>query len=202
MKAKITICTLAVFCAFVAVPASATLTVIGTATHDGTDYDLVWDDDNGGGTQVVWLDYDYSADKWLNHPGAISWAQGLDAALTINLKPLHSVTWSGDWRLPAPNASIELGNLDNQEFPANPPMTSWPTPPSYKRFWVGMSANGQIYQQPGAGGQYGQILQHDNPNDYDNGAIALRNASEVIIPEPATVALLGLGGLALLRKRR
>jgi len=177
MKAKITICAVAVFCAFVAVPASATLTVIGTATYDGTDYDLIWDDDNGGGQDVVYLDYDYSHDKWLNHPDAIAWANTLDAALTINLLPGFSVTWSGSWRLPAVSGSIELGNLDTEENPANPPMTSWPTPPSYKRFWVGMSATGQIYQQVGA------ILQHDNPNDYDNGAIAVRSVSEVIITE-------------------
>jgi hypothetical protein len=45
-----------------------------------------------------------------------------------------------------------------------------------------MSATGHIYQQPGSQG-YGSILQHDNPNDYDNGCIALRNVSEVIITQ-------------------
>ncbi|MHC4645554.1 MAG: hypothetical protein ACYTBJ_08625 [Planctomycetota bacterium] len=104
MKARIAICAVAAICAFVTVPAGATLTVIGTATYDGNDYDLVWDDDNGSGTEVVYLDYDYSHDPFfVNHPDAIAWAGGLGATLTINLLPGHSVTWSGDWRLPAAN---------------------------------------------------------------------------------------------------
>ena len=177
------ICAVAAICAFVTVPASATLTVIGTATYDGTDYNLVWDDDNGGGTQVVYLDYDYSAGGFVNHPGAISWAVGLGATLTINLLPGHSVTWSGDWRLPAVNASIELGDLDNAECPdAYTLMDAWPAP-AFNRFWVGMSATGQIYQQPESCGSGGTILQHDNPDDYDNGAIAVRSASEVTTPD-------------------
>ena len=177
MKAKMAICAVAAICAFVTVPASATLTVIGTATYDGTDYNLVWDDDNGGGQEVVYLDYDYSASGFVNHPDAISWADGLGATLTINLLPGHSVTWSGDWRLPAVNGSIELGDLDTTEYPdAFNLMSSWPDH-SYSRFWVGMSATGQIYQQVGT------ILQHDNPNDYDNGAIAVRSASEVTTPD-------------------
>jgi len=180
MKAKIAICAAAVICAFVTAPAGATLTVIGTATYDGTDYNLVWDDDNGGGTEVVYLDYDYSVGRFVNHPDAISWAGGLGAALTINLLPGHSVTWSGDWRLPAANAGIELGDLDDAECPdAHTLMDAWPAP-AFNRFWVGMSATGQIYQQPGSCGSGGSILQHDNPNDYDNGAFAVRSASEVL----------------------
>ncbi len=188
MKAKIAICAVAAICAFVTVPASATLTVIGTATYDGTDYNLVWDDDNGSGTEVVYLDYDYSYGVGIlvNHPDAISWADGLGATLTINLLPGHSVTWSGDWRLPAVNASIELGDLDNAECPdAYTLMDAWPAP-AFNRFWVGMSATGQIYQQPENCGSGGTILQHDNPNDYDNGAIAVRSASEVIT-EPGAI---------------
>ncbi|MHC4499354.1 MAG: Calx-beta domain-containing protein, partial [Planctomycetota bacterium] len=182
MKAKMAICAVAAICAFLTVPASATLTVIGTATYDGNDYNLVWDDDNGGGTGVVYLDYDYSAGRFVNHPGAISWAGGLGATLTINLLPGHSVTWSGDWRLPAVSGSIELGDLDNAECPdAYTLMDAWPAP-AFNRFWVGMSATGQIYQQPGSCGSGGTILQHDNPNDYDNGAIAVRSVIEVTTP--------------------
>ena len=182
MKAKIAICAVAAICAFVTVPAMATLTVIGTATYDGTDCNLVWDDDNGAGTEVVYLDYDYSVGRFVNHPDAISWAAGLGATLTINLLPGRSVTWSGDWRLPAVNGSIELGDLDSTEYPdATNLMSSWPDKSTYSRFWVGMSPTGHIYQQPGA------ILQHDNPDDYDNGAIAVRSASEVIAPTVPTI---------------
>ncbi|MHC4866606.1 MAG: Calx-beta domain-containing protein, partial [Planctomycetota bacterium] len=186
MKAKTAICAVAAICAFVTVPAGATLTVIGTATYDGADYNLVWDDDNGGGTDVVYLDYDYSVGRFVNHPDAISWAGGLGATLTINLLPGHAVTWSGDWRLPAPNAGIELGDLDNAECPdAQTLMDAWPAP-AFNRFWVGMSPTGQIYQQPGSCGPGGSILQHDNPNEYDNGAIAVRSAS-MVITEPGAI---------------
>ncbi|MHC4214699.1 MAG: Calx-beta domain-containing protein [Planctomycetota bacterium] len=187
MKEKMAICAVAAICAFVTVPASATLTVIGTATYDGNDYNLIWDDDNGAGTQVVYLDYDYSSNnRFVNHPDAIAWSSGLGAALTINLLPDHSVTWSGDWGLPVANASIELGDLDNVECPdAYTLMDAWPAP-DFKRFWVSNSPTGQIYQQADSCGSGGSILQHDNPNEYDNGAIAVRSASEVIT-EPGAI---------------
>ncbi|MHC4344323.1 MAG: Calx-beta domain-containing protein [Planctomycetota bacterium] len=141
MKAKIAICAVAAICAFVTVPAGATLTVIGTATYDGNDYNLVWDDDNGAGTEVVYLDYDDS-----NGPF--------------------------------------VGDLDNAECPdAYTLMDAWPAP-AFNRFWVGMSATGHIYQQPGSCGSGGSILQHDNPNDYDNGAFAVRSAIEVLTGVP------------------
>ena len=171
-KTLITICAVAVFCAFVAAPASAELTIIGTATYDGTDYNLVWDDDNGGGQEVVYLDYDYSDGRWVNHPDAISWVSGLGASLTINLLPDYDVTWAGDWRLPAVSGTTELRNLDTEEYPDSVSiMTAWPDKSTNSRWWVGMSATGQIYEQPGA------ILQHDNPNDYDNGVLAVRSAT-------------------------
>ncbi|MHC4624748.1 MAG: hypothetical protein ACYS4W_12695, partial [Planctomycetota bacterium] len=79
------LCLATIIFLFSAARSSGGLTVIGTATYDGTDYNLVWDDDDGGGNQVVYLDYDYSDGRWVNHPDAIAWAGGLDAALTINL---------------------------------------------------------------------------------------------------------------------
>jgi len=177
-KTLITICTAAAICAFAAVPAGAELTVIGTATYEGSDYNLVYDDDSGGGSGLVYLDYDYSADKWLNHPDAISWAAGLGAALTINLTG-YSVEWSGDWRLPqlGPN---ELHDLNFTEPDASTVFSYWPDKDTCPgcRFWVGNSPTGQIYQLSGA------VLQHDNPNDYDNGCIAVRSGTASVSCPP------------------
>ena len=36
--------------------ASATLMIVGHATYQGTNYNLIWDDNNAGHS-VVWLDY-------------------------------------------------------------------------------------------------------------------------------------------------
>lgn len=79
--------------------ANAELTTIGTATYNGSEYNLIWDDDNNGNS-VVWLDY-------TNSPPAIwedqkAWAAGLDSSLTINLYDTYSISWEDDtWRLPA-----------------------------------------------------------------------------------------------------
>lgn len=76
--------------------ASAGLSVIGTATYNGTNYNLIYEDDQ----DLIWLDYTYSmGSSWNDY---IKWATGLNASgvLTYDFKPGVSVTWSGDWRLP------------------------------------------------------------------------------------------------------
>jgi hypothetical protein len=45
------------------VSSNATLTTTGTATHNGSNYNLIWDDDNNGNS-VVWLDYTNDALTW------------------------------------------------------------------------------------------------------------------------------------------
>jgi hypothetical protein len=159
-------------------PPPGALTVIGTATYGGTDYNLVWDDDNGGGEDVVYLDYDYSDGAFVNHPQAIAWASGLDAALTINLLPGCSVTWSGSWRLPymSPN---ELYDLDEVEPDASTVFNNWALT---TRYWVNNSPTGHVYDLSS-----NSILQHDNPDDYDHGAIAVRSASEVTTQAVPTI---------------
>jgi len=78
--------------------AQALLTTIGTATYNGSDYNLIWEDDNNGNS-LVWLDYTNNANTWQNQ---VNWAAGLDSALTINLDSGYSVTWDGpSWRLPS-----------------------------------------------------------------------------------------------------
>ncbi len=77
--------------------AQATMTTIGTATYIGSDYNLIWDDDNNGNS-VVWLDYTNGEVNWDDQS---TWAAGLDGELTYNIDPGYAVTWDDDdWRLP------------------------------------------------------------------------------------------------------
>ncbi len=76
--------------------ADAKLTTIGTATYNSSDYNLIYDDDLG----MTWLDYSL----YPNPQGtARGWASNLNNAgvLTYDLNPGVTMSWSGDWRLPA-----------------------------------------------------------------------------------------------------
>ena len=77
--------------------ANAALTTIGTASYDGSEYNLIWDDDNNG-SSVVWLDYSNAQNNWSSQN---IWAAGLNSALTYNIDSAYSVTWDdAAWRLP------------------------------------------------------------------------------------------------------
>jgi len=80
---------------------NATLTKIGTATYGGSDYNLIYDDDDTGygGGGLVWLDYTYDHADWA---AQVSWALGLGSSLTVTLKPGYttSIDWTTGWRLP------------------------------------------------------------------------------------------------------
>lgn len=77
--------------------ANASLTIIGTASYGGSDYNLIWDDDNNGNS-VIWLDYTNGAVNWTAQN---AWAAGLDSALTYNIDSAYTVAWDGGpaWRL-------------------------------------------------------------------------------------------------------
>lgn len=78
--------------------AQATLTTIGTATYGGSNYNLIYDNDNNG-HGLVWLDYTHSGANWANQ---VAWANSLNSALTYNLLDGYSVNWdaTSGWRLP------------------------------------------------------------------------------------------------------
>jgi hypothetical protein len=76
--------------------AQAALTTIGTASYMGSDYNLIWDDNNNGNS-LVWLDYTNGATNW---SAQTDWAASLDTALTYNIDAQYSVTWAAGWRLP------------------------------------------------------------------------------------------------------
>ncbi len=75
--------------------ASASLTVIGTAVYDGSDYNLIYDD----GMQITWLDCTNAAADWQSQ---MDWAASLNDAgvLTITLNDGVEMNWTGEWRLP------------------------------------------------------------------------------------------------------
>jgi len=81
--------------------AQAALTTIGTACYGGSDYNLIYDDDDTGhgGGGLVWLDYTHSSATWQNQK---DWASGLGASLTVTLEsPIHTdIDWTTGWRLP------------------------------------------------------------------------------------------------------
>lgn len=87
--------------------AQATLITIGTATYYGSDYNLIWDNDNNGNS-VVWLDYSNSLNTWQNQ---FDWSTGLDSLLTYNINSTYIVAWDDEtWRLPQTvNVQYELG---------------------------------------------------------------------------------------------
>jgi hypothetical protein len=101
--------------------AQATLTTIGWADYQGSSYKLIWDDDNGGGKSVVWLDYTRGQASWFSQS---AWASGLntEGALTYHLYEDYRVRWlSADpWRLPTWGAigegPLEMAGLFYQEF--------------------------------------------------------------------------------------
>ena len=77
--------------------ANAVLITIGTATYGGSDYNLIWDDDNNG-NWVVWLDYTNGEANW---SAQNTWANGLDSSLTYNINSGYTVAWDDTaWRLP------------------------------------------------------------------------------------------------------
>jgi hypothetical protein len=79
--------------------AYAGLTQVGTATYNGKEYGLIYEDDQN----LIWLDY-YQPQQpfgvgWF---GMIKWAAGLNYpdVLTYKLNPGINVKWLGSWRMP------------------------------------------------------------------------------------------------------
>ncbi len=75
--------------------AMAGLITIGTATYNGKDYKLVYEDDQG----LVWLDYSLPNNRW---PQQMSLVSKLNdpGVLTYKFNSGIRVNWKGFWRLP------------------------------------------------------------------------------------------------------
>lgn len=59
----------------ISVSANAALTTIGTANYLGSDYNLIYEDDNNG-QELVWMDYTNDHANWENQ---LAWAEGLNS---------------------------------------------------------------------------------------------------------------------------
>ncbi len=124
--------------------ASASLTVVGKATYNNNDYNLIYDDD----TQLTWLDY---TNSWASASSQQSWAAGLNSSMTYTFNEGFTPSWgSSVWRLPetitGPNvwgtegdpngdgvytydigtnlANSEMGHLNYNEFSGNNPFSN------------------------------------------------------------------------------
>lgn len=89
--------------------ADATLITIGEATYQGSQYNLIWDNDGPNGS-VVWLDYSNPVNTWGDQ---VAWATGLGGNLTVALNPGYTITWTdSDWRLPTTVDGLFVNGYD------------------------------------------------------------------------------------------
>ncbi len=89
-------------------PASAELVTIGTATYQGVEYNLIWNDASSG-SSPIWLDYSHPEAYWANQ---LAWAAGLDGQLAYSIDPSYDVTWTDPaWRLPDAGSAPSYGCL-------------------------------------------------------------------------------------------
>jgi len=88
--------------------AAAALTAIGTATYNGDDYKLIYDD----AQELVWLDYTKDVAPWADQT---AWAFGLGSNLSISLDDGYSteITWAKGWRLPVTDYSLIADGYQN-----------------------------------------------------------------------------------------
>ena len=201
--------------------AQATLTTIGTATCQGSEYNLIWDDDNNGNS-VVWLDY---SNERLNWAAQNAWASGLDGHLSYNIDSAYDVTWETGWRLGNNDAenrwganitTSEMGHLFYEELGGIAGVGLPDDTGDFQNlvscmYWFGLGdthrtdVNDKVFNMVSNNQYSGQ--QYWVPTTTLRYGLALRTATVTEaspVPEPATIILFGTGfaGLAGVRRRK
>ena len=196
-------------------PANATLQTIGTATYGGSNYKLIYDTDD----QLTWLDYSKGS---LGYQPTVDWAASLNnpGELTINLDSGYTASWGSEqWRLPEVTGwwfntaqyefygsemkdlyYDELGNvLDDVSVDSGPFDNLFAGIYNGSFYWLDPAYAIGVTYAPEFNfydGRLGYLTVSTNGGTYGMAVI-----SGAVVPEPGTLAILGLGILALRRKK-